>query len=313
MFVPKVSVLIPTRNRPQLIKRAIKSVQSQTFQDFEIVVVIDGPDPETESSLKSLDEPRLRWVSHTESLGSPSARITGAKAAAGDWIAYLDDDDEWMPHKLERQIEVATHSSYDFPIVISQVIGRTPKGDFVWPRQGPKQDEPVSEYLFVRKTLFYGEALLQTSTYFLKREFLLANLPDPQWRFHEEWRWLLYALQNSGTGIEFIEEPLAIWYRPVGLSTKSKNTKLDYSLSWIRSMKHMVTPKAYGGFIMSHVGSKAALGKKWRLFWPLLSEAFTQGPPGILDIFLYLLMWIFPRDFREFIRNLIVKRVVLDK
>ncbi len=152
---PEVSVLIPTRNRPELVKRAIASVQAQTFPDFEIVVTIDGPDPATEEALSSLNEPRLRWIVHPENRGLPAARSTGIENALGEWIAYLDDDDEWMPNKLERQLAVAKNSQHSLPIVSSRLIGRTPKGDFVWPRRVPKPSEPLSEYLFVRKSLFY--------------------------------------------------------------------------------------------------------------------------------------------------------------
>ena len=307
---PEVSVLIPTRNRPELVKRAIASVQAQTFTDFEILVTIDGPDPTTEAALESLQEPRLRWIVHPENRGLPAARKTGIESALGSWVAYLDDDDEWMPTKLERQLELAARSKYRLPIVSSQLVERTPKGDFILPRRSPKPSEPVSEYLFVRKTLFKGESLLQPSTYLMPRELLLQTLPDPVWKMHEDWNWLFRAVKIEGVGLEFVEEPLSIWYCLAGHVQMSKNQNWDYSLKWIRTVKHLITPKAYAGFIMSHVGSQAALNREWDAFWPLLSECFREGPPGAMDTFLYALMWIVPIDLRGNIRNFFVKKVM---
>ena len=307
---PEISVLIPTRNRPELVKRAIESVQAQTFANFEIVVTIDGPDPATEASLASLGEPRLRWIVHPENRGLPAARKTGILNAQGNWIAYLDDDDEWMPNKLESQLKVATASQYSLPIVASQMIERTPRGDFTCPRRSPTPTEPLSEYLFVRKSFFYGEAILQPSTYFVKKELLLQTLPDPEVKMHEDWNWLFHAIAIEGAGMEFVEEPLSVWYRPEGHAQMSNNNKWQYSLKWIRSVKHLVTPKAYAGFLMSHVGSQAALNGQREQFWPILLESFNQGPPGAMDTLLYMLMWVLPRDLRRNVRAFVVKKVL---
>ncbi|MGK7911384.1 MAG: glycosyltransferase family 2 protein [Synechococcus sp.] len=307
---PQISVLIPTRNRPELVKRAIASVQAQTFTNFEILVTIDGPDSKTEQVLASISEPRLRWIVHPENRGLPSARLTGVENALGEWIAYLDDDDEWMPNKLELQLEVARISRYRYPFVASRLIGRTSKGDFVWPRRIPQPSEPISEYLFVRKSLLYGESLIQPSTWLVKKELLLKVLPDTSLQRHEDWNWLLHAVMVEGMGIEFLDEPLSVWNRPDGNTQLSQNTKWDYSLNWIRSVKHLVTPKAYAGFIMSIVGSKASLSGRREQFWPLLSESFREGPPGIVDTLLYMMMWVMPSELRRTIRTFIVKKVI---
>lgn len=308
--LPEISVLIPTRNRPELVKRAIASVQAQTFTNYEIVVTIDGPDSATEEALALLGEPRLRWIVHPENRGLPSARLTGIENAQAEWIAYLDDDDEWMPEKLEKQLAVARSSSYPYPVVMSRLIGRTSKGDFVWPRRSPQASEPIGDYLFIRKSFLYGEALLQPSTWLLQKELLLKVLPDTSLERHEDWNWLLNAVQIEGVGIEFVEEALSVWYRPAGNSQLSKNTKWDYSLSWIRSVKHLLTPKAYAGFIMSIVGSKASLQGQRDQFWPLLSESLREGPPGTVDLLLYVMIWVMPSELRTNIRNFLVNKVI---
>jgi glycosyltransferase involved in cell wall biosynthesis len=103
---PKVTVIIPTYNRAHLIKRAIKSVLNQTFQDFEIIVVDDGSTDNTEEVVKSFNDLRIKYIKHQKNLGASAARNTGIKNSKGEYIAFLDSDDEWLSEKLERQIKI---------------------------------------------------------------------------------------------------------------------------------------------------------------------------------------------------------------
>src|SRR5437879_1781625 len=157
---PVVSVVIPTRNRPNLVGRAVTSALSQTFSDIEVVVVIDGMDPATAESLRKIQDVRLKVIELPQSVGGSEARNTGIQAARGEWVALLDDDDEWMPEKLQKQIARAQASSYKYPIVATALIARSPLADFRWPRNLPTY--PISEYLFVRNSICQGEAVLQT-------------------------------------------------------------------------------------------------------------------------------------------------------
>ncbi len=102
--LPLVSIIIPTYNRQQFVLRAVQSALNQTFQDIEVVVVDDGSDDNTELVLGSIDDERIKILKHDNNLGSPAARNTGIAAAKGQYIAFLDSDDEWYPDKLEKQI-----------------------------------------------------------------------------------------------------------------------------------------------------------------------------------------------------------------
>ena len=91
-----VSVVIPTLDRPKLLLRAIESVLRQTCREIEIIVVADRPDPETVSAVGAVDDPRLQLILNPHPSTAASARNFGADQATGDWIAFLDDDDEWL-------------------------------------------------------------------------------------------------------------------------------------------------------------------------------------------------------------------------
>jgi glycosyltransferase involved in cell wall biosynthesis len=101
-----VSVVIPTRNRRQRLEQAIDSVRNQRYLSLEIIVVDDGSTDGTEEFLRSISafEPRLRVVRNATPLGGGGARNAGVAASCGNYIAFLDDDDIFLPGKLEVQI-----------------------------------------------------------------------------------------------------------------------------------------------------------------------------------------------------------------
>ncbi len=100
---PRVSVVLPTRDRADLVGRAISSVLSQTFRDFELIVVDDGSKDRTKSA-GFVSDPRMRVVRLAISKGVSRARNAGIASARGEWVAFLDDDDEWLPRMLELQL-----------------------------------------------------------------------------------------------------------------------------------------------------------------------------------------------------------------
>jgi glycosyltransferase involved in cell wall biosynthesis len=100
MLWPRVSVIMATYNRPQLIRESLESVLSQTFKDFELVVVNDGGDEAVKDTLAEYPDKRVVYVS-AEHHGLSSALNIGLGQARGEWIAYLDDDDVYYPDHLE--------------------------------------------------------------------------------------------------------------------------------------------------------------------------------------------------------------------
>jgi glycosyltransferase involved in cell wall biosynthesis len=102
---PTVSVIIPTFNRPQLLLRAVNSVLKQTYSKFEIIIIDDCSDVDIQSKIEKLADDRIKYVRHSKRLGGASARNTGIQSASGEYIALLDDDDEWMSSKLEKQVD----------------------------------------------------------------------------------------------------------------------------------------------------------------------------------------------------------------
>ena len=103
----RVSVIIPTWNRAATVVEAVGDVLGQTESDLEVLVCDDGSTDDTRARLEAISDPRLRWLAGPRS-GCPAApRNRGIGRARGEWIAFLDSDDRWLPTKLARQLEAA--------------------------------------------------------------------------------------------------------------------------------------------------------------------------------------------------------------
>jgi glycosyltransferase involved in cell wall biosynthesis len=99
-----VSVIIPTYNRSSLLKHAIQSVLDQTYSELECIVVDDASSDETRKVINSFEDNRLRYFRHEENIGASAARNTGIRHVQAELIAFLDDDDQWLSTKLEKQV-----------------------------------------------------------------------------------------------------------------------------------------------------------------------------------------------------------------
>jgi len=104
MSTPQVSVILPTRNRAPMLERAVHSVLAQTVADLELIVVDDGSSDDTEAVLSTIDDPRVSYVKLEQHRGAAVARNTGLRRSEGEFVAFQDSDDEWLPQKLELQL-----------------------------------------------------------------------------------------------------------------------------------------------------------------------------------------------------------------
>jgi|Deesub1362A_J573_1020465.scaffolds.fasta_scaffold01563_2 glycosyltransferase involved in cell wall biosynthesis len=132
---PTVSVIIPTYNRAPLIGRAVRSVLNQTYQDFEVIVVDDGSQDNTEEVVKNFHDERIRYIKHEKNKGAAAARNSGIRVAKGKYIAFQDSDDEWLPRKLEKQMKVF-ETSPEVGVVFTDVFRVSKNGKMEY-RQSP--------------------------------------------------------------------------------------------------------------------------------------------------------------------------------
>lgn len=114
---PTVSIIIPTYNRAYLIERSIKSVLDQTYKDFEVIIVDDASTDNTEEIIRLFENNKIKYVKNETNKGANAARNTGLQLSKGKYVAFQDSDDEWLPTKLEKQINILIHSDPKIGVV----------------------------------------------------------------------------------------------------------------------------------------------------------------------------------------------------
>lgn len=168
--IMKITAAITTYNRFEYAKRAIKSVLSQTYSPFEIIVVEDGSDSGIGTFLEK-QHPDIIYINHKTNAGLAAARNTVLHKSKGDWIAYLDDDDEWMPQRLYSQVEYFYNTPPDKRSDIACIqVGsqlKAPNGDVIC------KNLPKNEGLLSTSIKSYG-AVTPSSSFLFEKSSLKA-------------------------------------------------------------------------------------------------------------------------------------------
>jgi GT2 family glycosyltransferase len=303
---PLVSVIIPTVGRPDHVVGATRSALGQSLQAVEVVVVVDGLNEATTSALAEIDDPRLRVFELASRTGPGGARNVGVAESRGEWVAFLDDDDLWDPHKLEIQLEAARSSGHDLPVIACREVARGGGRSEIWPRRLPEPGEHLSEYLLARRGLFWGEGTVHTSTWFTRRE-LLERVPFRQdLKKHEDWDWLLRAADRAGAAVTFVPESLAVRSVDEGRPRASRSLDWRFGLAHIRECRELelVTPRAYASFLLTILSAEAAEERSAGALWALPWEATRRGRPRPVDLLVCLGNFLLPRGLRTRLRYL---------
>jgi len=294
-----VSVIIPTFGRPQLVLRAVRSVFAQTHGDIEAIVVVDGPDEETVAALATAADSRLQVIVNPRSLTAAGARNVGVAAARGAWIAFLDDDDEWMPHKIATQFATAAGRDTVLVSCLSEVV--TPSATYVWPTKLYDNSEPLDIYLFDRRTTFAGAAFIQTSSFFLARA-LFNRAPFHTDTPHDDWDFILRLTKECGATIEAVPEVLLRIYFEEARPSLTKAGTWRLSLDWLDRIRGLLTRRGYSGICLGIVGPRAAQERAYGAFFLLLFKAFTRGSPRPLSLAAFVAFWVLPQPVRRQLR-----------
>ena len=304
MIEPLVTVVIPTRRRPGLVLRALRSVLAQTHAALDVIVVIDGPDPETVDALDSWRDDRVSVMQTEVSSGAGAARNFAATLARGTWIAFLDDDDEWLPDKITRQLAAAAGRDV---LVTCRSLVRTPAGEELWPRTLYESPLPVDEYLFDRRTPFRGDAHVGTST-FLMPTTLFARTRFSTDRQNEDTTLLLRVTKQAGAAVVMVPDALVVLYKEEARESLGGRFDWREMLGWVDGMGELVTRRAYSGFCLIYLGSQAARRGDVRALPVLLGRAFARGSPRPMHLLPFFAFWVLPPGFRRRLRLSLTRR-----
>lgn len=237
-----VSVIIPTWNRADMIEKAIRSALNQTVSPLEVLVCDDGSSDDTEAVVAAIGDRRVRWVPG-ERGGRPAIpRNRGIRESRGEWLAFLDSDDEWLSQKLEKQLEIAAKSGHY--AVCSNAYRLSPKQGVI----GPFLDIPEGKELFDFKDLVHTNYVICSSV-LLHRSVLkdTVGFPEnPEFIIGEDYAlWLRVATR---TRFAFHRDCLLYYLDDAGSSVRSRGKEdmilkkriLGDFLGWARSVPKAV-------------------------------------------------------------------------
>jgi len=164
-MTPKISVVIPTYNDSKTIERAIKSVLAQSFNDLEIIVIDDGSIDDTKNTLNSYIESKTIKYLYQNNSGVSCARNNGVNIASGDYIAFLDSDDEWTDKdKIKIQLEFLENNP-DYVLVGTGVINVDSNGHEITRYLMPETDREIRKKLLRINCFVNSSVLFKKSSY----------------------------------------------------------------------------------------------------------------------------------------------------
>ena len=242
---PLVSVIIPTRNRCALLQRALASVQAQTHERWEALVIDDGSEDDTPRMIAALDDPRVCFYASAGASGSGNARWRGAQHARGDYIAYLDSDDYWLARKIERQIEQARACGEAEVVVLGPPL--TLRDDELFKVRQPRlrAGQRIADYIYTG-----ANGALQTSGFFIAGDLGRRICFDPDLGVNQDTDYLL-RLDAAGARFVYLDEHLHVQDANDRSDRISLNRdRLEESLRWFHAVSGDWSPAARRGYFL---------------------------------------------------------------
>ncbi|MGI8351375.1 glycosyltransferase family 2 protein [Niallia circulans] len=217
----KISIVIPTFNRSDLLVKAIKSVQAQGYENIEIVVVDDCSTDDTRKVVEKLNDKRIKYIKHKENMGGAVARNTGIQNSSGEYIAFLDSDDTWLSNKLKKQIEVFSENP-EVGLVYTGFQLRDMDNNLI-------KDKVPKCKGWLLPSLLKSNCVGTTSTIMVKRSAIQnVNGFDPNLPSCQDWD--LYIRLSQHIKFDYVEESLVVFFQHKGnrITTNNKSALNGY-------------------------------------------------------------------------------------
>jgi glycosyltransferase involved in cell wall biosynthesis len=308
---PLISVIIPTYNRADLIERAIASVIQQSYENLEIIVVDDASQDNTAEVVSRFCDRRVRYVCHQTNQGGSEARNTGINRSEGQYIAFLDSDDIWLPHKIEYQLAaiVSQHNPENENIVSYTRFQKSSQVFYqrsILPQRGKTETETIADYFWL------GGGEMLTSTLLVSRSLAATTLFESRLPKHQDLDFVIRLEQNRAEFV-FVNQVLAVWHNESRRDRISKQTNYQLSLDWIQKYREQISNRAFQGFLLKEVVPKMLLNedKKVEAF-PLILNAFRERVISISYLLFLMSKLAIPRQYQQKFKILIKKASLIN-
>ena len=244
MRKPKFSVVVPLYNKCHYIARAIQSVLDQTYDNFELIVVDDGSTDGSAEIVKRFGDSRIRMLEQANS-GASGARNSGIKCSRGEWIAFLDADDIWMPENLSSHVEILKqHPEINWSA--GSFVRRYPGGRVEYPVMPASLAERIDDGVFRNALSLISNALICTCTVVIRKEvFSTIGYFDPEFETAEDldmWMRLWMKYRDVGYADKVIMEYMQeIPYSLTETRIESNDNRVSHALFVRKYWKAAVT------------------------------------------------------------------------
>ncbi len=297
-----VSVVIPTVGRPTL-AAAVESALAQTPRPVEVLIVVDG----TESPLlppRLADSPRVRVMQTGRRAGPNVARMLGVRHARGTIVAFLDDDDEWLPGKLTAQLDIYQEVSIKrrYPVITCRALVIDPDGNLrgVRPQELYRPPWDLADYLFHRRNI-RGLGFAMGFPSLLCGRDLLDIVPlNESLDLHEDWEWLLRASRRDDCEIRMVATPLIRVHRSLPFTSASRSAG-GSRRSMLVAAQWPLPDDLYGDFLLGISASMALDCGEWRAALSVAREAHRRGQPSIRSWLWFGLRLLIPAKFLRWV------------
>lgn len=226
----KISVVLPTYNRANTIKKSIDSILGQSFKDFELIIIDDGSTDNTKNLIEEYKDNRIKYF-YQKNSGACSARNYGIKMAQGDYIAFIDSDDIWHEDKLQKQYNVI--SKYDVDVVFCKMRQHNINSDST--KIIPKE---IVEGMQDKLKYFIG---IGTQTLLVKKDVFSSVMFDPLMPRFQDLDWLVRT--HNKYKFYCIDEVLVDYF--LSTDSISKNNENTYKACLIINKKYKDFKKNY--------------------------------------------------------------------
>ncbi len=323
--MPKVSVIIPIYNVVSVVAETLKSVLAQTYADFEVLIIDDGSTDNSVAICQEFQDARFRII-HQQNRGLAGARNTGIRHAQGDYLAFLDSDDLWLPEKLERHVR-HLDTAPEVGVSFSRSRFIDAQGQSLGIYQMPKLTDITPGYLFCRNPISNGSCVVIRKAVLTEIQFqdnLYGTVED--FYFDDSFRqsediecWLRITLQTAWK-IEGIPEALTL-YR-VNMGGLSANTLNQYA-AWERILlkaqsTHPEFVKTWGNkaraYQLRYLARRAASQRSAKMATQLLHKALAtdwrivleEPRRTLLTLAATYSLWLLPQPLYQFLEKCVM-------
>lgn len=252
--------------------------------------------------------PNVRLIHSDPQFGGNGARQCGIDASSHSIVALLDDDDQWVPHKLATQLEAVRSAGLelndDLWVVSSATLRTSNDGTkTLWPTKNPGSEIVDPEkYLFSRKLIRRQGESLQTSTFIFPKKLGVTVRFDPSIRIHQDWDWIIKTKRSACATILFVNEGLT--YRKIDdQKSLSSQSKWRDSYSWGETALKATSRRVNGEFFYGPPLKYAIKTGQWKPILQCLTKGLTSGPPGVVTLLAGPLTAIYSQAHRK-MRNM---------